>query len=84
MALPVCYAVCGTAWAACYTSAGLVAGTVVTTAFAPAAALACNDIAGTCMATCHHTTVVGPVALATMAALGGMSVKLYRQICAKL
>eukprot|EP00798_Chlamydomonas_sp_ICE-L_P006663 gene6663-3328_t len=45
-------AACGTAWAACYAAAGLVAGTVTAGIGAPAAALACNAAEGNCMALC--------------------------------
>ena len=73
MALPVCYATCGTAWAACYAGASLVAGTIASLS-APAAALACNKVQGTCMAACYGPVstawVTNPVALVTMATLG--------------
>jgi hypothetical protein len=47
-----CYAICGTTWAACYSAAGLVAGTIVVSPLAPAAALACNAAEGVCMTAC--------------------------------
>eukprot|EP00035_Acanthoeca_spectabilis_P014814 m.289531 g.289531 ORF g.289531 m.289531 type:complete len:98 (+) comp16227_c3_seq2:127-420(+) len=50
--LSVCYSGCGVAWTACYAAAGLVAGTVVASPAAPAAALACNAAEGLCMTGC--------------------------------
>mmetsp|Transcript_27412 Transcript_27412/g.33212 ORF Transcript_27412/g.33212 Transcript_27412/m.33212 type:complete len:150 (+) Transcript_27412:81-530(+) len=47
-----CQTACNVAWVTCYTSAGLVAGTITAGAAIPAAAVTCNTIQGTCMATC--------------------------------
>ena len=55
VALALCYSGCGTAWAACYSAAGLVAGTIVASPAAPTAALACNAAESVCMAGCYAT-----------------------------
>eukprot|EP00798_Chlamydomonas_sp_ICE-L_P027990 gene27990-32418_t len=66
-ATALCYAGCGTAWAACYAAAGLVAGTITAGIGVPAAALACNAAEGTCMGYC-----IG-VAAAEAPVTGGLS-----------
>jgi len=57
MASVICIAACGTAWAACYAAAGLVAGTITAFVGAPAAALACNAAESSCMISCAGTAV---------------------------
>ena len=57
--LELCYGACGTVWAGCYSAAGLVAGTVVASPAAPAAALACNAAEGLCMAACTSVGLTG-------------------------
>ena len=53
-----CYAACGTAWTECYIAAGLVAGTVVASPFAPAAAMVCNAAEGACMVACTSAAAI--------------------------
>lgn len=57
IAAQLCYAGCGTAWAACYTAAGLVAGTIVSGPLAPAAAMVCNAAESVCMSTCFSISL---------------------------
>ncbi|GIQ88034.1 hypothetical protein KIPB_010194 [Kipferlia bialata] len=47
-----CQSACNAAWVACYSAAGVVAGTITAGAAAPLAAVACNSLQGTCMAVC--------------------------------
>ena len=84
MELPFCYATCGTAWAACYTTAGLIAGTVVASSLAPAAAIACNAAEGTCMTACTGVSIAAwswnPVALGAIATMStAMAIKRLRR-----
>ena len=48
----ICQAGCAVLVVACYSSAGLVFGTVTAGAGAPAAALVCNSAFGTCQTAC--------------------------------
>eukprot|EP00798_Chlamydomonas_sp_ICE-L_P031907 gene31907-7186_t len=77
-ATALCYAGCGTAWAACYAAAGLVAGTITAGIGVPAAALACNAAEGTCMGYC-----IG-VAAAEAPVTGGLSLLGALASCADL
>lgn len=52
IAYALCQTGCNTAVVACYASAGLTFGTATAGLGAPAAALACNVLLGTCMASC--------------------------------
>ena len=54
----VCQTGCNVAWVSCYTSAGLVAGTVTAGVGVPAAALACNALQGACMTSCAASFLI--------------------------
>jgi len=52
LAYGLCQSACAAAVVACYSSAGLVFGTVTAGVGAPAAAIACNTAFGKCSAVC--------------------------------
>lgn len=66
----VCQTVCNVAVVSCYGTAGLTFGTITGGVGAPAAALACNGLLGTCMSAC--ATKFLAEGAAETAATGGM------------
>lgn len=52
---------CNALVVACYNGAGAIFGTVVASALAPPAVLACNAALGTCVAACAATALVAPI-----------------------
>ncbi|GBG80159.1 hypothetical protein CBR_g30525 [Chara braunii] len=57
---PACQSACNTAWVLCYSTAGLVAGTMTGGAAAPAVVIACNSQQAVCMAACAAAFLVAP------------------------
>ncbi|GBG80162.1 hypothetical protein CBR_g30528 [Chara braunii] len=55
-----CQSACNAAWVLCYSTAGLVAGTVTGGAAAPAVVIACNSQQAVCMAVCAAAFLAAP------------------------
>ncbi|KAL4252652.1 Zygote-specific protein [Abortiporus biennis] len=60
IAYGICQTGCNTLAVACYASAGFTFGTVVASALAPPAILACNAALGTCSAACASVALLAP------------------------
>lgn len=62
---PIAYGICQAGCAAlvvtCYSAAGATFGTVVASAAAPAAVLACNSAFGACSAKCAVAVLIAPL-----------------------
>eukprot|EP00244_Chara_vulgaris_P002982 TRINITY_DN152_c0_g2_i5.p1 TRINITY_DN152_c0_g2~~TRINITY_DN152_c0_g2_i5.p1 ORF type:complete len:100 (+),score=3.48 TRINITY_DN152_c0_g2_i5:262-561(+) len=57
---PACQTACNAAWVLCYSTAGVVAGTVTGGVAAPAVVIACNAQQGVCMAACAAAFLAAP------------------------
>ncbi|CAL1708139.1 unnamed protein product [Somion occarium] len=60
IAYGICQTGCNTLAVACYAAAGVTFGTVVASALAPPAIIACNAGLGTCSAACATVALLAP------------------------